>query len=222
MKENEPTLQGCPYDNLTESLCLDVHLSEADKRKAQIHLQQCDECREKFEELEGIYSQLNEQVCTPVSNKVLDLAKQIRNKNTRYGLVVCEPVNKTVGTSKSYKTKVLFSANGTGTNHKKKLSDFDLNALPQDSIAIRAMTDGSCNTLLLYLWSSNPSSFEGLELKISEKSRPVVFDHAGVSHLPLTDIEDLGDKVIYFEEKQNNVSASENRFANIYSAISAE
>lgn len=222
MKKNQENLQGCPYDNLTESLCLDVNLSDSEKRKAQIHLQQCNECREKFQELEGVYSQINEQVRKPVSNKVLDLAKQIRAKDTRYGLVVCEPIKTKKEKAQSFKTKVLFSANGTGTNHQKKLVDFDLEALPKDSIAIRAMTDTSCNKLLLYLWSSNRSSFDGLELKVSDKSQRIVFDHAGVSDMPLMQIEDLGDKVIYFEEKQKNVSASENRFSNIISAITAE
>jgi len=221
MKTNEPTLQGCPYDNLTESLCLDINLSKSEKRKAQIHLQQCAICRDKFEELEAIYTHLNEELSKPVSNKVLDLAKKIRSKDTVYGLVVCEPVKKEGEKSLSYKTKVLFTANGTG-NNKSKLSDFDFKKLPQDNIAIRAMTDKACDKLLLYLWSSNRYSFEGLELKISDKSQRAVFNSAGVSHLPLMKIEDLGDKVIYFKEKQNNVSASENRFANIISAISAE
>jgi hypothetical protein len=222
MKKNQPTLQGCPYDNLTESLCLDINLSDAEKRKAQIHLQQCEECREKFQELEGIYSQLNEEVSKPVSNKVLDLAKQIKSENTRYGLVVCEPEQKKNAKAQSFRSTVLFTANGTGANHKKKLSDFDLTKLPKDNIAIRAMTDASCNQILLYLWSSNNSSFEGWELKLSDKSQRAVFNQAGVSHMPMMKIEELGDKVIYFKEKQNNVSASENRFSNIIGAISAE
>lgn len=222
MKKNEQTLQDCPYDNLMESLCLDVNLSDAEKRKAQIHLQQCEECRDKFEELEGVYSQLNEEVTKPVSNKILDLAKKVRARDTRIGLVVCEPVKTKSEKSLSFKTKLLFSANGTGKNHTKKLSDFDLNALPDGNIAIRAMTDKSCNQLLLYLWSSSCSTFEGWELKVSEKSQHAVFNQAGVSQLPLTSIEELDDKVIYFKEKQNNVPASENRFSNIISAISAK
>lgn len=222
MKKNQPNLQGCPYDNLTESLCLDMNLSDADKRKAQIHLQQCEECREKFDELEGIYSQLNEEVTKPVSNKVLDLAKQVKPQDTRYGLVVCEPTKAKTTKTKSFKSRVLFTANGAGVNHKKKLADFDLDKLPKDNIAIRAMTDKSCNQLLLYLWSANNSSFEGWEIKVSDKSQRVIFDQAGVSQMPLMKIEDLGDKVIYLKEKQNNVSASENRYAQLIDAITAD
>ncbi len=222
MKKNQATLQGCPYDDLTESLCLDINLSESEKRKAQIHLQQCQECRDKFEELEGIYNQLNEEIVKPVSNRVLDLAKNIRSKDTRYGLIVCEPVKTKSTKAVSYETKVLFSANGTGKNHEKKLSDFDLNDLPHDSIAIRVMTDTSCDQLLLYLWSSEYTSFEGWELKVSDVSQRAVFDRAGKSKMPMMPIEELDDKVIYFKEKQNNVSASENRFSNILSAIVAE
>ncbi len=222
MKKNEMTLTGCQYDNLTEALCLNVNLSESDKRKAQIHLQQCKECRDKFEELEGTYNQLNEQLAKPVSNKALDLAKHLNSKDTTYGLVICEPVEqKKKNETLSFKTKVLFTANGTGA-HNTTLSDFDLTTFPKDSIAIRAMTDKSCNQLLLYLWSSKYSTFEGWELKISEKSQRAIFNQSGMSKIPMTQIEELGDKVIYFKEKQNTDTASENRFLNIIDAISAD
>ena len=167
MKKEETTLRGCPYDDLTERLCLNVKLGEDEKKRVQIHLQQCPTCRERFQEIEGTYSQLNEEVDKPVTNKALDLAKKIRAKDTKYGLVVCEPINTAKKkTAHSYKTKVLFTANGTGSSKDKKLSDFDPRSFPKDSIAIRAMTDKRCGKLLLYLWQSDSSNFEGLELKI--------------------------------------------------------
>ena len=119
MKKNESTLRACPYDSLTESLCLDVNLSDDDKKKAQIHLQQCPTCRTNYQEIEGVYELLGEEVRKPVTNKVLDLAKEIRSKDTRYGLVVCEPLDgDKTKKAHSYKTRVLFTANGTGSNNK--------------------------------------------------------------------------------------------------------
>lgn len=220
MKTNETTVQGCPYDDLTESLCLNINLSDSEKRKAQIHLQQCELCRAKFEELEGIYAHLNEELEKPVTNQALDLAKKLRNQDTTYGLVVCRPLKSKGNKTRSFKTKVLFTANGTGTHKDKSLQEFNLDSLPKDSIAIRAMTDKSCDRLLLYLWSSNGHAFEGLELKVPDQSRRAIFDKAGVSSVPMMEIQDLGDKVIYFKEKHNTETASENRFENIFKAIS--
>ncbi|MBN1464875.1 hypothetical protein JXA02_03885 [candidate division KSB1 bacterium] len=221
MKKEETTFNRCPYDDLIELLCLDVQLSEGEKRKARMHLQQCATCRKKFEELENIYSNLNEEVSRPVTNKALDLAKQIRNKDTKYGLVVCEPVKARKKATASYKTKVVFTANGTGSAKDKKLADFDPRSLPKDSIAIRAMTDKACDKLLLYLWHSNDDDTDGWELKFG-KSHAAIFNRAGVSQIPLMEIEDLGDKVIYFKEKHKKASASENRFVNIFESISSQ
>ncbi|MBN1558845.1 hypothetical protein JW998_01245 [candidate division KSB1 bacterium] len=222
MKKEETTLEGCPYDNLIELLCLDVNLSEGEKRKARVHLQQCARCRKKYQELEGIYKHLNEQVNKPVTNKALDLAKKIRDKETKYGLVVCEPLKTDKKpTALPYKTKVLFTANGTGAGKDSKLADFDPRSLPKDSIAIRAMTDKACDKLLLYLWHEDGDNIDGWELQLPGKSKTAVFSRAGVSQIPLMEIEDLGDKVIYFKEKQKKATASENRYECIFKSISS-
>jgi len=222
MKKDEATLQGCPHDNLMELLCLGAKLNEDEKKKVKAHLQQCSLCRQKYQELEGVYRQINEEVEKPVTNKTLDLAKEIRAHSTKYGLVVCEPVNGVQnGKAHSYKTKVLFTANGTGSTKDKKLADFDPRSFPKDSIAIRAMTDKSCDKLLLYLCRASNDNFDGWELKLPGKSKPTTFNPAGVSQIPLMEIEDLGDKVIYFKEKHKKTSASENRFVSIFKSISS-
>jgi hypothetical protein len=222
MKKDEMTLEGCPYDDLVELLCLDVNLSEGEKLKARIHLQQCARCREKYQELEGIYTQLNEQVNRPVTNGALDLAKKIRDKETKYGLVICEPLKAAKKPAAlPYKTKVLFTANGTGAGKDSKLVDFDPRSFPKDSIAIRAMTDKTCDKLLLYLWHAKGDHIDGWELKLPGRLKTAVFSRAGVSRIPLMEIEDLGDKVIYFKEKHKKASASENRFESIFKSISS-
>ncbi|MBN1480238.1 hypothetical protein EH223_19960 [candidate division KSB1 bacterium] len=219
MKKNETTVQGCPYDAQTESLCLDINLSESEKRRAQIHLQQCSHCRKKFQELEGLYHCINNEMQKPITNKVLDLAKEIRSKDTKYGLVVCNPIKKGKGKETfAFKTKVLFTANGTGAIRNKKLADFDLNSLPQETVAIRAMTDKSCDKMLLYLWRAGGETFEGWELKVGDNTYRATIKEGGTSFIPFMEIEDLGDKVIYFKEKHKE-SASENRFKYLMNAV---
>jgi len=221
MKKQETVFKrSCEYNSLVELLYLDQIQDEDERKRAQLHLQQCPECKRLFSELEVQYRYIEREIDKPVANKALDLAKKIGNKDTKYGLVVCEPVDskKSLKNAAAYKTKVLFTANGVKSEKPKTLSDFKLGSLPQDSIAIRAMTDKSRNQLLLYLWSPQNENFDGWELKISGETGKATFGQSGVSQIPLMEIEDLNDKVIYFNERQS-AFASGNRFIKSKSPI---
>ena len=221
MRKQETVLKGrCEHSNLTELLYLNEIQDENEKKKAQLHLQQCPVCQTAFSSLEFQYKCINNELLKPIANKTLDLAKKIKNKDTKYGLVVCEPVDqaKSINNAVPYKTKVLFTANGSGATKAKKLADYSLDSLPDDSIAIRAMTDKKCNKLLLYLWSPQNEDFGGWEIDISEKAGKATFSQSGVSQIPLMEIEDLHGKVIYFKERQN-AFASGNRFTNKKSLV---
>ncbi len=220
MKKQETTFKGsCEHSNLTELLYLGQLENEEEKKLAQLHLQQCPVCKRTFSELEQQYRFIEKEIQKPVTNKTLDLAKEVGSKDTKYGLLICEPVEsaKTNKKAAPYKAKVLFTANGAGNTKNKKLADFNLKSLPEDSIAIRAMTDKKCNKLLLYLWSPQNEDFDGWELKISGEAK-AVFNLSGMSQIPLMEIEDLNGKVIYFKERQT-AFASGNRFTNIKSSI---
>lgn len=209
----------CPYDMVTELLCLGVGLSEEERRRAQLHLQQCQKCRKQYSQLEKIYKQIEREIKKPVSNKILDLAKQLNDKDTVYGLIVCEPLKERHESyQQAYKTKVLFTANGSNKTAVKKLVDVDFNKFSEHSIAIRAMTDHKCNRLLLYLWNHKNTDFKGWELRIPHDSEKAVFNSAGASSIELRKIEDLDGKTIYFEEKQQD-KASEEQYAKIVEAI---
>ncbi len=221
MKKRETTFKGrCRHSDLTELLYLGQIENEEEEKLAQLHLQQCPVCKKIFSELEYQYRFIEKEIQKPVANKTLDLAKKIGPKDTKYGLLVCEPVESAKSTKNAmpYKTKVLFTANGAGTVKNKKLTDFNLKSLPEDSIAIRAMTDKKCNKLLLYLWSPQNDDFDGWELKISGEAGKATFNPSGMSQIPLMEIEDLNGKVIYFKER-HTAFASGNRFTNIKSSI---
>lgn len=210
----------CLFNGQIELLCLDAELSDEERKRTRLHLLQCDFCRKRFEELDLLYKKIEIEVTKPLSNKVLDLAKDICSNNTTYGLVLCEPLTRKNGkTAKPYRTRVVFTANGSKEKALQKLVDFDFSTVSEDSIAIRAMTDKECNYLLLFLWSNKNRNFGGWELDIPGESKKATFNPAGMSQIPLCNIEDLGEKVIYFEEKQNEL-ASENRYKRIIEAIS--
>jgi len=221
MKKRETTIRGrCEHSVLVEMLYLDQIQQEEEKKRAQLHLQQCHECQKLFSDLQVQYGYIEKEIDKPVSNKALDLAKRVGRKDTKYGLVVCEPVDskRASKNATAYKTRVLFTANGVKSERPNTLSEYQLASLPQDSIAIRAMTDNSCNQLLLYLWSPQHENFDGWELKISGETGKTTFSQAGASKIPLINIEDLNDKVIYFNERQN-AFASGNRFTKSKSQI---
>ncbi len=220
MKKQNFFIRGrCEHSNLTELLYLDEIQEKDEKKRAQLHLQQCSSCQQLFHDLEIQYKFINKELQKPVSNKTLDLAKAISARNTKYGLVFCKPIDvgKAAKNTMSYKSKVIFTANGAGPSKSKILSDFDLSSLPQDTIAIRAMTDKTRNKLLLYLWSPQEEDFDGWEIRISGLSNKATFSQSGVSQIPLIDIEDLNDKVIYFKERHSafasgNRSTTDERF----------
>ena len=69
------------------------------------------------------------------------MAKNLKAKDTVYGLVVCEPLEKDNKGNRPFKTQVVFTANGKPNPKNVTLGDFDFGSLSEDSIAIRAMTD---------------------------------------------------------------------------------
>ena len=169
-----------------------------------------------MKQLKKQYQIIGQEIDRPVSNRVLDLAKKVRSHDVKYGLVLCEPIeSKDISESETpYRTKVVFTANGKICGDYKTLSEYDFKSLPNDQIAIRAMTDSRCNELLLYLWRAETDCFEGWELVIPGESKTADFGPSGASKIALRDIEELGDIVVYFKEKHND-SASGNSHTNM-------
>lgn len=217
MKKNVSTYGRCGYSELTELLCLGIDMDESDRQTVSEHIAECPECQKRFNSFQTFYKQVDNVFHKPVSNKALDLAKQLNAKETVYGLVICQPLDTKDEHNRSYKTKVVFTANGKPNQNNMTLGDFDFSSLSEDSIAIRAMTDKQQQKLLLYLWSPSGDNFDGWEVNIPHAGN-AKFNPSGMSKIPLCDIEDLGNKVIYFNEQQNK-QASGNRFSNIMNAI---
>ena len=139
MKNTSKTSKHCPSAIDLEYLFLEEGLNEESRKRIQLHLQQCSSCRETLEKIESYYKLLIHELSRPVSNKVIDFSKKLSNHpEIRYGLIICEPADLNKSEPGTYKTKVLFQANGVPG--KTSLKDFDLLSLPKDQIAIRIMT----------------------------------------------------------------------------------
>lgn len=205
MKTNVSISGRCRYSDRVELLCLGEKLSEEDERQVRLHLEDCPSCKRAFRRLERFYDVLDRQVNKPIHNKALDLAKRASAHDVEYGLVICEPMEREPsGEQASYKSKVVFCANGHVVGEHDRLADYRLQDLPKDQIAIRAMSDRAQNKLLLYLWSPGDQHYDGWQLQIAGETEKAQFGPAGTAAIALREIEELGDKVIYFEEKHSD------------------
>jgi hypothetical protein len=214
MKKNVSISRRCEYSDRVELLCLGgKDLSAEDKEEARLHYQTCASCQQQFLKLQKFYAILDHEVEKPVTNKALDLAKRVHSEEVEYGLVVCEPIERaqTPDEATRYKTKVVFCANGHFYGDHPRLADYNLQELPKGRVAIRAMTDKMQNKLLLYLWRDGEENFAGWELELPGEAERTRFSPSGAASIALRDIKELGNKVIYFEEKHSD-SASGNRF----------
>ncbi len=187
----------CPSELQLELLCLEEGLSDDEKKRTQMHLQQCEQCREKGRYLEAFYGILNLEISKSISNQVLDFAKSL-STGIKYGMLICEPIpeNKN-GHGQAFLAKLVFVANGKDGG--KKLSDYDLSSIPKYDIALRIMTDHSCNGSLLCIWNRNDKDFHDWKLHIPGMVEDVQFNTIGVARVSEVNIEKLDNKVIFFD-----------------------
>ena len=198
MNKQKTRNHHCPTHTQLELLCLESGLAEDDQKRSQMHLQQCMSCRNVVEELDSFYSTLLQEVFKPVSNQVLDFAKEIGRDDVEYGYILCEPIpERNNGRGFAFRTNVLFFANGEPG--KGKLAQFNKRKIPHDCIALRAMTDPEYKTLLLFLVAPSDSHFDDWVLNIPGTAENVKFSPIGVSKIPLSSVKTFDDKVIFLK-----------------------
>lgn len=198
MNKQKTRNHHCPTHTQLELLCLESGLAEDDQKRSQMHLQQCMSCRNVVEELDGFYSTLLQEVFKPVSNQVLDFAKEIGRDDVEYGYILCEPIpERNNGRGFAFRTNVLFSANGEPG--KGKLAQFNKRKIPHDCIALRAMTDPEYKTLLLFLVAPSDPHFDEWVLNIPGTAENIKFSPVGVSQVPLSSVKTFDDKVIFLK-----------------------
>ena len=208
--------RNCPSELYLEYLCLDRGLGE-DKKRTQIHLQQCNQCREVVDELDTFYSIFLQEISKPVTNKTLDFAKKLAASHVKYGLLICKPVpEKNSDRGHAYQSKILFSANGE--SGKKKLADYDLYSISSADIAIRIITDSAGDNASIHLWNKTATEFDNWVLSIPGFSDEIHFNKAGSATIPFINIEKLRNKRLFFQPTLSNISKEE-RFYSIRSAI---
>ena len=206
MKNTSKTSKHCPSAIDLEYLFLEEGLNEESRKRIQLHLQQCSSCRETLEKIESYYKLLIHELSRPVSNKVIDFSKKLSNHpEIRYGLIICEPADLNKSEPGTYKTKVLFQANGVPG--KTSLKDFDLLSLPKDQIAIRIMTNPGKNSCSLFLWDHQNNNFNNWVLHFNHLNEKYTPNSMGAVQIPLKLIDDFNDKTLQIEFNK----ASENK-----------
>ncbi|OGC06795.1 hypothetical protein A2V82_08560 [candidate division KSB1 bacterium RBG_16_48_16] len=207
----------CPNQKQLEMLCLDVGLNEEERKRTQMHLQQCESCSAKVKDFDSFYSVLIQEITRPVTNKVLDFAKTLSRSDVIYGLIACEPLPEgNNGKGHAYKARLIFSANGYGG--EKKLADFSIKDLNKLEINIRWMTDSQYDSTLLYLLTQGTEDYKDWKLHIPGVSEQVRFNSAGAAVIPNINLTKLDNKILYFDSEANE-SEEENRLVRLAKAV---
>ena len=208
----------CPTDEQFELLSLDSCTIEEDKKRAQIHLQQCKGCRERFQEFDGFYSFFLQELSKPITNSALDFAKEIGFKGVKYGLFECEPVpDKTNGHGFAYRTNLRFIANGT--LNAKKLTDFSQETKLSQNLTIRFMTDPACEKTILFMHSKDYYGFNNYQLTIPGIVENAQLSNTGTTKIQSIDINKLNGQIVYLSKDDTNSANHEKRVAKIRNAI---
>ncbi len=188
--------RNCPSSRQLELLCLEEGLTEEDRKRSQMHLQQCGDCRQTSKELDAFYSILTQEMRRTVNNSSFDFAKKISSGKVRSGHLICEPLPQmNNGHGQAYRAKLNMDAHQESDD--ENLMAVHFRSLKKHSLVIRFMTDPASSKLILALWSMETDDFHDWVLHIPGIAESVRFNCAGLAKIPLVNVEKLDDKVIY-------------------------
>jgi len=197
MKSQTKRNRFCPSELQLELLFLDEGLTEDERKRTQMHLQQCERCRENAKYFETFYSILSLEVAKIVPNQVLDFAKSL-SAGCKYGLFICEPIPESInGHGQAYRAKLVFSANGEAG--AGVLSDFKISAIPKYHVAMRVMSDSSCNGALICIGTREQFDYHDWKLYIPGVVDQVMFNESGAARVPGVNLEKINNKIVYFD-----------------------
>lgn len=181
-------------------------------------MQQCDECRQRFEQFDKFYSLFLTEILRPVTNSALDFAKTVGGKGIVVGLFECTPLlDKTNGQGFAYQANLVFRANGEKV--PQKLSDYRGKNHFSQTLLLRAMSDPVCHKTLLFLQSPAFFTFKGWVLKIPGIVESVHLSPTGAAQIALTDLKKMGDKIIYLQKIDENTILNEKRLDKIKNSL---
>lgn len=192
-------------------------MTEDNKKRSQMHLQQCANCREESNELDSFYGVLVHEMRRSVSPTTFSFIKKLSSAKVKSGLVVCEPLPQmNNGHGQAYRTKLHLDASSgeEGENGRS----FNVHSVPKHTFFIRLMTDLAQHKIVLALWSLDSENFRDWILYIPGISENVRFNSAGLAKIPAVSIEKFDDKVIYIRFEQV-IDPNESRLQKILKSV---
>jgi len=198
------------YDDCPDSLELELQYLNNDlarvlKENPQHHLYDCPICQKYLNELDGIYKSIVNELSYPVSNKVLDLACNISPWKIQKGFFICKPVAKKLTRSdRVYQIVMVFFENGK--SKRNNFSDFSFKNQQDHNLNLRIVSDPGWNKLLLFFRNKKNESFVNWSLTIPGIIEQTNLSINGTAFIPLSHIEDLNKKLIYFNKKNKKTT----------------
>ncbi len=187
--------RNCPSSTQLELLCLEEGLTEEDRKRSQMHLQQCGDCRQTSKDLDTFYAILTQEMRRTVNNSSFDFAKKISSDKVKSGHLICEPLPQmNNGHGQAYRTKLNIDVRRESDD---EIIAINFRSLKKHSLIIRFMTDPAASKLILALWSIDTDDFHDWVLHIPGIFESVRFNCAGLAKIPNVSLEKLDDKVVY-------------------------
>jgi hypothetical protein len=206
----------CPESLYLELLVLDIGLKKEDRKRLQLHLQQCNKCRKTSKNIDSFYNNLLQELKKPVSNKTIAFCHNVSD-NLEYGLIICDPIpEKSNGHGKPYLANLFFY--DKGEKGKKNLLEYDMSCISKNQIALRIIADHDSKIVSLYLFKFDNYPYDDYILFLPGTNASIKFNSVGAAKLPFFNVEKLHQKSIFFDIDHIR-SLKESRFSRLKKAI---
>ncbi|HOX85354.1 MAG TPA: zf-HC2 domain-containing protein [bacterium] len=216
MSKTSFTDHKCPGSAKFELLLLDVDLTPTERKRLQLHLQQCPACQKLTREIDDFYKVLLQELRFPISNKVLQFAQNVAPRPMQFALVIGDLIeNGHEPGERAYRMRVVKQ------NADDKIASnggIAAGGIKHDQIVLRVLIDAEKNSRLLSLWFVEMDNSREWILRIPGTDETFQLNSCGCSRSASLQIEKWEGAVAYLSGKKNPPE-SRTRFSRITHAL---
>lgn len=158
----------CPFCRKLESYILRkiTSLSEVDEIKH--HINHCEQCNNRFQELRAVYNYLNFELTKPVSNRTFTILKTIQKNQISIASVLLKPqlLDEMPG-ERHFTAELCFPESADQLYYFNLLNGITID---KDEILIRVVQSTQTRETTLYLYASDIKLYRDIIFKIPKKN----------------------------------------------------
>ncbi|MBN1541465.1 zf-HC2 domain-containing protein [candidate division KSB1 bacterium] len=196
-------------------LLLDIDLSLEERKRLQMHLQQCPACQELTREIDDFYKVLLQELRFPISNHVLKFAETVSHDSMQLGILIG---NAAEGESKNgereFRLRFVKPIEEAPTGLQEK-ADLVIN---RNQIVLRVMVDSACKNRLLSLWFVEMDDSREWVLRLPAIGETIRLNRNGFAAIPPLPLEKLEGSMAFLAGAEPT-AIEESRFARLTRAL---